>query len=532
MSAWTKLQGKSTTYSVTLVKHIIGGIQTPASTTRNPQESARWIAVGRAAANDGRHDQALACFKRAVEQDPDSAPAHFQLAREHYRRNNLPLAQAAFERAVALRPDYPQALNGLAVVMQLKGEWVTSEVLFRRAIEASPDFGAAMSSLGNTLFHLGRLAEAEQMFHSALGIDMNLREAHQGLGLLLHCEQRMDEAEQVCRGAVERWPNTADLRLNLGLLLLARDKYEEGWACYEARHASSMSAEVRRQALPGGTPWAGQALDGKSLHIVAEQGFGDMIQIVRYVPLLRRMGVSRLTLECAAPLRPLLQGMEGIDELVKAAPAQFDYWCYTMSVPRLMRTDISNIPATLPYLSAPAHRAEFAKALLGPRPAGVRRVGLVWKGMAANRHDAFRSLAALSSLSSLWSVPGVQFVSLQKGAGEEEAKSPPAGQALLDAGTSLRDFADTAAVIHELDLVITVDTAVAHLAAALGKPVWLLLARRGLDWRWGIGRNDSPWYPGVMRLFRQEQIGNWQGVIDEVRAALDALAAQGEAQPQ
>ncbi len=511
---------------MTLVKRIIGGIQPPASNSAICADPAVWISAGRNAARAGAHDQAQASFLRAVEVAPESAAAHFQVAREHHRRGQWHEARTSFECAVALRPDYPEALNGLGVVLQLTGEWNASESLFRRALEARPGFPAATSNLATTLFQIGNLDEAEILFRRAIDLDDGLKDAHQGLAALLHCAQRLDEAEQVARCALAQWPDSADLRLNLGLVLLAAGRYGEGWPLYEARHASSRNAEIRRKPLPHGQPWSGEPLAGQSLHLVAEQGFGDMIQLVRYVPILRERGLSRLTFECPVPLRPLLQDFPGIDELVTEAPAQFDFWCFAMSVPRLLGTERSTIPAALPYLSVRRDSVEWTQALLGPRKPKGLRVGLAWKGTPANRNDANRSLHHLDSLAPFWSVPQVQFISLQKGAGEDEAMAPAAARPLVPAGSALRDFADTAAVIAQLDLVISVDTAVAHLSGALAKPTWVMLPVQGLDWRWGVRRNDSPWYPGVMRLFRQQRLGDWSSVIEEVRLALNAFAGE------
>ncbi|MBF0127213.1 MAG: pilus assembly protein PilF, partial [Magnetococcales bacterium] len=257
--------------------------------------------------------------------------------------------------------------------------------------------------------------------------------------------------------------------------------------------------------------------------LLPEQGFGDQLQFCRYVPRLKSLGVGRLTMVCAAPLAPLFRLLPGVDRVVTQETTPLDpphdFWVLPLSLPGLLGSTQATLPATLPYLNAPLERLSRWASRDWPR--GLR-VGLLWKGNPAFSHDATRSLAGLETLAPLWEVPGVGFVSLQKGEGEEEANHPPPGQPLLPLGAEIEDFGDTAAIIHHLDLVICCDSAVAHLAGALGKPCWLLVSHNA-DWRWMRERADSPWYPGVLRLFRQSRPDDWTEVVERLREALECL---------
>ncbi|MFZ3218780.1 MAG: glycosyltransferase family 9 protein, partial [Rhodoferax sp.] len=256
-----------------------------------------------------------------------------------------------------------------------------------------------------------------------------------------------------------------------------------------------------------------------------EGGHGDMIQFSRYVALLRAQGAARVGLLCHPALAALLGTLEGVDAVLAFDTAWprtgWDWWVPVLSLPFLFATRLDSVPARIPYLRVPIdRRAVWRETVQRLCPQPTLRVGLVWHGNPDFQNDDARSLPGLSALAPLWRVPGVQFVSLQKGRGEQEARTPPKEQPIGDVASGLQDFADTAAVVEQLDLVISVDTAVAHLSAALGTPCWLLLPAYMPDWRWLEGRDDSPWYPGVMRLFRQSPDQGWSPVVERVRAAL------------
>jgi hypothetical protein len=297
---------------------------------------------------------------------------------------------------------------------------------------------------------------------------------------------------------------------------LRQGRFEEGWACLEARNWYAPWA-----AHLGCPRWQGETLAGKSVLIGYEPGHGDMIQYCRYAAELKAQGAAAITLICHPALKTLFATVEGVDTVLSfddPMPASgWDFWTPPLSIPYYCKTRLDSIPAKIPYLRAAADSIRKWAALI---PKDGLRAGLVWKGNPLFDNDADRSLPSLDVLAPLGAVDGVKFISLQKGAGEEEAMHPPGGLHLTHLGSQLTDFADTAAVIANLDLVICVDTAVAHLAGALGKPCWVMLPDYKTDWRWMSERTDSPWYPGVMRLFRQTTMGDWSDVVADMVDAL------------
>jgi hypothetical protein len=270
-------------------------------------------------------------------------------------------------------------------------------------------------------------------------------------------------------------------------------------------------------------------LKGCSVMIGFEAGHGDMIQFCRYATVLKALGASRIDLICHPALKTLFTTMDGVDAVYAFdetfPPSQWDFWTPPLSMPLYCQTLLDSIPADIPYVHADSKLSERWSTVLSGRctPEDIR-VGLVWKGSTGFENDADRSLPSLKTLEPLGTVAGVRFFSLQKGSGEDDAASPPAGLPVVNLGPQIQDFADTAAIVMKLDLIISVDTAVAHLAGALGKDCWLLLPEYKTDWRWLTGRIDSPWYPGIMRLFRQPRMGDWASVVADVRAELQRFA--------
>jgi hypothetical protein len=273
-----------------------------------------------------------------------------------------------------------------------------------------------------------------------------------------------------------------------------------------------------------------------------EQGLGDQIQFCRYVPRLKALGAARVTLVCQRPLCALFESLAGADSVVAAdvvdnafvvdpgTIASHDFWTFPLSVPALLGTDLATLPeVAMPYLAPPPDRVEAWRARLGAQ--APLRVGLVWRGNPKHHNDAERSLPGLETLAPLWDVPGVRFFSLQAGRAGLAAQSASAGQPLQHLGANFVDFADTAAALELLDLLICVDTSIAHLAGAIAKPCWVMLPQHRTDWRWLRDRDDSPWYPAGMRLFRQADRGAWGPVVEHVRDALAALAQPEEIAP-
>lgn len=463
------------------------------STGTSEQDATRLIEEGHVHEAEGRIDEAVQCYLNAIRLAPNPARAHLN--------------------------------HGNALL--LKGDLKGALEAFRTAIKHKPEYAGAYYNMGNALLGNGQLDEAAASYRSALDIQPDYAEVHCVLGIALRERGQIDGAISCFRRAIEIDPDLAEARYNLGSLLLSLGQYAEAWPEYEARYHPNING--RYVILPS-VPypqWQGEPLTGKSLVIWPEQGFGDEIQFARYIPLLKTRGVSRITLVCKSPLKALLGTLEGVDAVIpqsEAASLPFhDYWTFSMSLPLHFATTVETIPAKLPYLSVLPERLELWRGRL---PSGTLKVGLAWKGSAGHKNDANRSLPSLSILAPLWSVRGVAFVSLQKGQGEQEAVAPAAGQPIVDMGSGVQDFADTAAIVAQLDLVICIDTVIAHLAGALSKPSWVLLPAFGTDWRWLREQTDSPWYPGVMRLFRQTEAGDWAAAIGEVAQALETWVGE------
>lgn len=448
---------------------------------------------------------------------PTDAEALFFEGNRHLAAGDASRAEACFREAVELAPDFAEAYANLGLLLDRRGAAAEAEACYRRSIVLDPSHAQAHLDLGVLLANQKRFPAAEVAYNLALLVDPRSPTAWSNLGALYACMKREADAEQCYRSALELDPGHARARFNLSYLLLRQGRFDEGWACLEAR--GGFEPMAAHMACPR---WQGEPLAGKSLLIGYESGHGDMIHFARYAAVLKAQGASRLTLTCHPPLKALFATLDGVDEVIafdEPIPAERgDFWTPLLSVPLHCKTRLDTIPASIPYLHpAPDRVAKWAPMLTGE---GVR-VGLVWKGNPQFENDADRSLPGLDILAPLGAVAGVRFVSLQKGAGEKEAEQPPAGLPLLPLGARMEDFADAAAIVANLDLVICVDTAIAHLAGALGKPCWVLLPDYKTDWRWLVERTDSPWYPGTLRLFRQKTMGDWAKVIDEVAAALE-----------
>ncbi len=503
----------------------------------NPDDAEACFSLGQLLKDQERPEEAEAAYRCALAIKPDSEEMHYKLGMLLHQQQRRQEAEAAYLEALALKPAYLNAQCSLAVLLHEQGRLEEAGMAYRTVLAVNPGYAEIHSNLGNLLKEQARPAEAEAAYRCAVSTKADCVAAHYNLGKLLQEQKRPDEAEAAYRQALAVKPDYTQARWDLALLLLKQGRFDEGWPEFDARFA--LGDTVPHIAPPpvsfGGAPlppqWAGEPLSGRSLLVWPEQGFGDEIQFVRYLPLLKNKGLRHLTLACRPPLKALFASQSLTDRVISTGDwrpemaADFDYWCYSLSVPRHLGTTLENIPATIPYLRADQ---QLAKSWAVRLPRGARRIGLVWKGRKTHANDANRSLPSLRLLAPLWSIPGLAFVSLQKGEGEDEARNPPAGQPLAHLGDQIADFSDSAAILGQIDLLICVDTAVAHLAAAIGKPCWVLLPYADTDWRWLEDRNDSPWYPGVMRLFRQTPGQDWKHVVSEVAQALKEWLAAPE----
>lgn len=469
--------------------------------------------LAKARAESGDYGATIALCHMAVQLVPDDPATHAALAAALLGGGQAEAALASVDRALALAPNLAEAhfLRGNAL-KALHRMAEASEAL-TRAVEFAPNHGKARLNLANALLAQGKPAEAEAQCRAALEHEPRLAEAHASLGCLLTNAGRLEEAMAACREAIRLRPDFAEAHWNLGIAQLLGGDLPGGFGEYEWRKRHPQHGrDFTRLPEP---EWQGEELRGRRLLVLAEQGLGDAIMFARYLPLLAERG-ARVTLACEPRLAPLLGAVRGVARVIPKALAggDCDFWLDQMTLPLRFGTTLETIPSAGGYLRADPSRVAAWGARLPRRRSEARRVGLVWAGNPLHSNDLRRSCPweALAPLI----LAEDEFLSLQVGPNAAEAKR----LGIPDLSTQLTDFAETAAVLMGCDLLIAVDTAAAHCAAALGRPVWLLLPHAP-DWRWLLGRGDSPWYAS-MRLFRQATPGDWDGVVAQVAAALAA----------
>lgn len=469
----------------------------------------------------GRDEEALESIERALAIKPSHVDALYNQASVLRKLGRHAEALKSFDRVLAIKPDYGKAHNNRGTVLELLGRREDALASYNRALALDPDFVEALNNRANALLKLYRFDEAVVCYDRALAINPNHAEVLKNSSNVLGCLGRHQEALARCSRASVIRPSYADAHWNEALLRLRLGDFSGGWEKYEWRWQREERAKTLR-AFPQPL-WLGQApIAGKTILVHHEQGFGDTIQFARYAKLLVQRG-ARVILEVQPPLKSLLSPLGSNIQVIGRGEAipSFDLHCPLLSLPLAFRTEMSTIPAEVPYLTAPSDRIEQWNERLPPRR-GLR-VGIVWSGNATHKDDHNRSIA-LARLLPLFDAPDIEFVSLQKELRESDASVLTETPRILDIGRQFGDFSDTAAAVALVDLVISVDTSVVHLAGALGKPVWVLLPFCP-DWRWLLDRDDSPWYP-TARLFRQPGIGDWDSVIGQVGHELSLLAGR------
>ncbi len=453
----------------------------------------------------GRHAAAAKLLHAALRIDGARADAQSDLGLVCLAMGGFEDALARYDAAHALAPHDPDALNGRGVALLRLGRSCEALASFERALALAPDHVDALGNRGNALLALNRPGEAIASY------DAGLRLAPKHVRLLTNqaiALRRLDRPHEALLGlnrALVGNPDFAEGRFVESLVKLTLGDFAAGWSAYESRWRTAALAPHRRDFTR--PLWLGdRPLVGKTILIYAEQGYGDTIQFVRYAPRVAALG-ARVILEVQPELVRLLAGLEGIEVIPHGRPLPpFDLQCPLMSLPLAFRTELSTIPADVPYIVPAADVAAWQERLPGPQP----QVGLVWAGDQLHKNDANRSMR-LETLRPLLDLPGLHFVSLQQEIGARDAEVLRSFSGLRTGGP-FRDFAETAAAIARLDAVIAVDTAVAHLAGAMSKPLFLLLPF-GADFRWLRERPDSPWYPGA-RLFRQHAFNDWGRTVD------------------
>lgn len=456
-------------------------------------------------------------------QAPPSARALGARGAQRFAQGRLDDAERDFHQAWSLDPSYAEMPYNLGLLADARGDRAGAVARLREAVALRPDFAEAHFNLAATLAEADDPAGAVAAWHEAERSGADLHASLLGRGLAHYELEEFDAAMQCFERILARHPGHADARLGRSFVLLKRGRYAEGFADYESRFETAEIKTVHRP--PPGPPWRGEDPAGRTILVVAEQGFGDTIQFARYAPLLAGRG-ARVVLAVQPPLEALAASLPGIEAVAHGEPLP-PWHCHAslLSLPHLLGGG-DEIPAQVPYYHPDAARVAHWRARLDALP-GLR-VGLVWAGDAHREHptgfrvNRRRSLP-LRQLAPLGSVPGVSFLSLQKNERAAEAHAPDAPFPVTDWTAELTDFADTAALVAGLDLVISVDTAVAHLAGALARPVWVL-SRHGGCWRWLAGSESTPWYP-TARVFHQPSRWDWDSVAGRVARELHAFAS-------
>jgi tetratricopeptide (TPR) repeat protein len=505
-------------------------------------------------------------YVQIVRANPAHAEAHCNLGLALAGQGKLNEAVHHFRQAVHLQPNFTAAHNNLGTALRSQGHWKEAIQCFQQALKLDPRFGDAHYNLGNALKDRGQLEEAVDHYHQALRLNPNNANIYNNLGTVLQNQRKLDEAVSHYQQALQINPNHAEAHRNLGTTLQAQGKlapalehyqkairirpefaeprhdlallqlllgdFERGWPEYEWRFRVPGLGRPRHFSQP---LWDGAALDHQTVLLHAEQGLGDTMQFVRYLPLVKRSR-GKVIVECQPSLLPLLGNAAGMDRLVaRGSPLPpFDCHAPLLSLPRILNTSATNVPGPVPYLHADATLIEhWNRPMSDLRLDNGRRmshflVGIAWQGNPAFRGDHQRSIP-LSHFAGLASADGVRLVSLQKGPGTEQLTGNHIKR-IANLDDAAGPFMDTAAIMMHLDLVICSDSAVAHLAGALGVPVWLALPLVP-DWRWLLSREDSPWYP-TMRLFRQTRAGRCDEVFARIAEELKRVLRQQQAEPE
>jgi len=469
-----------------------------------------------------RVPEAVETFRRVLNNRPNDLDALYDLGNALQLMDKPQEALASYGQVLALKPDRVDAVNNSGVVLMKLERFEEALARFEKALAITPDFAEAHSNRANVLLRLGRPGEALEAYDKALAIKPSFATARNNRGTALVALNRHHEAINDFNLALAQHPRRAEVQFNRSLALLAVGDFREGWRAFESRWDQEHWAGRRRNFTQ--PLWLGeQPIGGKTILLHREQGYGDTIHFVRYAPLLAAQG-ARVVLEVDPPLKALMSTIAKISNVVATNERlpPFDMHCPFMSLPLAFATEITTIPAAIPYLSPPAERVAKWKARL-PQ-AGAPRIGIVWAGSAAHVNNHNRSIA-LAQFVRVLSTPDLQFVCLQKDVSKTDVEVLRAHGCTAVFGDEIADFADTAAIIAALDLVVSVDTSVVHLAGALGRPVWVLLPRSA-EYRWMCDREDSPWYPSA-RLLRQPQIGDWDSVLERVQQELLRFAGRG-----
>jgi len=470
-----------------------------------PDDLNALFMLGLISAQTGNFRSAIGYFQTVIRINPSHTGAHYNLGNVYRDSGQIQEAFRCYQKVLHLNPRYAEAYVNLGFIFKLMGRTNEEFASYQKAVQINPDSAEAFFNLGHYFFEREEFDKALSCYEKVVNTKPEFVPAYIHSGLVLIIQGRYEEAATWYQKAITCNPDNATAHWHLSNVFLLTGRYEEGWREFEWFRKTGDHRNLQRtfpQPL-----WDGSDIEGLTILLHAEAGFGDTIQFIRYAPLVEQRG-AKVIVESQKELTSLLQNTDGIHRVLSHGdqlPA-FDIHCPLMSLPGIFGTTLENIPAKIPYLGAENTLVmEWRKRL--QNDTSRLKIGLIWSGGGL----PLKKSSSLDIFSPLQHLENVTFYSIQKGPPSEQAKNPPQGMKLIDYTDLLNNFSDTAALIENLDLVISVDTAVAHLAGALGKPVWTLVPFVP-DWRWLLHRVDSPWYPG-MRLFRQPALGDWETVI-------------------
>jgi tetratricopeptide (TPR) repeat protein len=494
--------------------------QAVALTKQYPEAFIVWNILGAANKGLGRADEASEAFKKVTVLNPNYADGFNNLGITLKDQGKLDKAIEAYSKALSFKPDYAEAYNNMGNALKLKGKLEEAIGAYNKAIAIKPDYADAYNNMGIAFKDQGKLEEAIEVYNKALSLKPDYAEAYNNMGNALNDQSKQEEAIEAYNKALLLKPDYADAYYNMSFAYNLQGEFQKGLELFEWRlKKKDFVVRPPREELS----WDGsKAIEGKQFVIYDEQGLGDIIQFCRYLPLLEQKG-AKVTFKVKQKLHTLLYTLDCNVVLTESFPNEkkINFEAPLMSLPYLFKTNLETIPEMASYLSADHLKVvSWGKRLSKDK----FKIGICWQG-SKNKIDVGRSFP-LSLFEGISGLPNVELISLHKGEGEEQIKEIKFDLTNLgddfDAGDDA--FIDTAAVMANCDLIITSDTAIAHLSGALGCQTWVAL-KHNPDWRWMLDRNDSPWYP-TMTLYRQKQRGNWKYVFDEMKQDLDLLLQQ------
>jgi len=488
------------------------------SISLNPDYAEAYYNLGIILIKQGLFKEGEGAYRQVIRLFPQAAEAYYNLGVCLKEQNLLTEAQEAYAQTIKLKPDYAQAYQNLGVIAQETGDIKTAISYFRQAIEHKQDYAKAYNNLGVSYTEEKNFIEAQKAYRQAIKYKPDYHQAYHNLGVILTEQRLLKPAIEIIQECVAIKPDFAEAHFSLAFALLLEGDLVKGFKEYEWRFLAD-KIPYPQAVKP---VWDGSDLRGKTILVFAEQGLGDTLQFIRYVPLLTQQGAT-VKIVCQTPLVELLRNVEGVSQIFPfedTLTASFDCYIALLSLPHLLGTTLQTIPAKIPYITA-------TKSLPLPIPPETKfKVGIVWaSGFRSSELKLFNiyksKTCPVDLFVNLLSIPGVTLYSLQVGKDSTDLDKHLPHPQIVNLTPQIQDFTDTAAFVNQLDLVITVDTSVAHLIGAMGKPVWILLPHFP-DWRWLLGRRDTPWYP-TMRLFRQTTLGDWAGVMQEIALCLNSL---------